>query len=122
MGKKNFYTKTWLVSQSLAVIAITHAEQTAKSIVMVWSGGRLITDGKLFPRPANVSVKLPRMDAAPAGKDNGEFQEDSVPVLTRGASTRLLPSGSLVKPRDEFTGSKYTTSLPLHLERELQSL
>ena len=126
MGKKNFYTKTWLVSQSLAVIAITHAEQTAKSIVMVWSGGRLITDGKLFPRPANVSVRLPPMDAAPApaGKDNGGFQEDSVPVLTRGASTRLLPSGSLVKPRgdDQFPGSKYTTSLPLHLERELQSL
>jgi hypothetical protein len=108
--RKNFYTKTWLVSQSLAVITITHAEQTAKSIVMVWSGGRLITDTNLLPL-----APLRRSAGVLAGEG------EAPPALAREGSRRFAEP-LVDSTRGGSTGSKFTSSLPLHLERELQLL
>jgi len=134
---KYYYTNTWLATQTLAVVSISPATDTSKSIVMVWSGGRLIGDdvlgnlGEKTPekerkaKPTNGKrlppINKPPMDGTnPPPSDNlrpKNLDDDPLPPRTFN-TPRVVPGNW-----DDPIESKYTaTSLPLDLELELQSL
>jgi hypothetical protein len=135
---KYYYTNTWLATQTLAVVSISPATDTSKSIVMVWSGGRLIGDdvlgslGKNTPkkekkaRPVNGEMlppmqNPPRAETNPPPSDNRrpDDQDDSFLHPRTFREPRVVPGRWDEGPLE----SKYTaTSLPLDLELELQSL
>ena len=106
--KKCFYTKTWLSSPTMVVIAITPLSDTSRNMVMVWSAGRNVSADAVASIMKD--VKLP---VRPGVSRLGEL-----PPLTRRNGEPLV-AGS------EFTGPRFpkpTSTLPLDLELELQSL
>ena len=124
---KYYYTNTWLASQTLAVVSISPATDTSKSIVMVWSGGRLIGDDILQNLGKGAPEEEISLNPNPGGR---------LPSIGRRAVANEVPvtdevpddwekapnaRNALVAGPDVL--SKYTaTSLPLDLELELQSL
>ena len=132
---KYYYTNTWLATQTLAVVSISPATDTSKSIVMVWSGGRLIDTeilkklGEKTPQMESQAKpvrgeKLPPIHKHPKAGTNPPPSDNILPddpddgPLPERPRTRIIPDSW-----ENGLGSKYTaTSLPLDLELELQSL
>ena len=129
---KYYYTNTWLATQTLAVVSISPATDTSKSIVMVWSGGRLIDTevlgnlGKSTPLKEK-KAKPPPNERLPPIHNPPRASSNNLPP--DALDDDPLPPRSFREPRvvpgswEEGLQSKYTaTSLPLDLELELQSL
>ena len=129
---KYYYTNTWLATQTLAVVSISPATDTSKSIVMVWSGGRLIDTevleklGEKTPEKERNTKpgrgeKLPPIYKPPNALSNDPLPDasDDGPLPARTFTTpRVVP-----EDWEKGLGSKYiATSLQLDLELELQSL
>ncbi|MBV5267835.1 MAG: hypothetical protein JZU67_04905, partial [Burkholderiaceae bacterium] len=124
---KYYYTNTWLATQTLAVVSISPATDTSKSIVMVWSGGRLLdtevlgnlgekTPEKERKEKPGRGEKLPPIQNPPSAETNPPPSDNRRPDEAPNARSALIDGGHDVL-------SKYTaTSLPLDLELELQSL
>ena len=108
--KKLFYTKTWLASPTLVVIAITPVNDTSRNMVMVWSAGRYIDGDAIRSIAVDVqnTVKVVRPGTLPPIKTGRPLvvDENGMPIASR--------AGPLF--------AKFTSALPLDLELELQTL